>query len=109
MRAPDDSITYEKVLTKHFDAKLAAEKIREVGVLLGTPTKGKERQERGWDEAYDLRPWHEFPDSDRLSIPGVIIQNVSGGFFGSGGGPTQATIDMGDKIRRSISAGVEAS
>jgi hypothetical protein len=107
MRAPDDSIDYLQVLSKHYDAKLADERIKEVHAILSKKKTGsQERLERGWDEAYDLRPWHEFPDTERMSTSGVILQNLTGGYFGAGGGPTPETIDLGSRIRESI-AGIK--
>jgi hypothetical protein len=105
MRAPDSSIDYAQLLSKHYDPTLAEHRIKEVHSLLSQSSKPlgiAERSKRGWDEAYDLRPWHEFPDTDRISIPGVILQNLTGGIFGTGGGPTKETIDYGQQIRQFI-------
>jgi len=110
MRAPDDSIDFVNVLSRHYDPKLAAERIDEVKTLLSSPDQlnQEEREKRGWDEAYDLRPWHEFPDTDRANITGVVLQNVTGGFFGNGGGPTKETADYGAQLREHVK-GVEVS
>lgn len=105
MRAPDCSIDYAQLLSKHHDPKLAEQRIKEVHSLLSQSNRTlgiAERSKRGWDEAYDIRPWREFPDTERMSTSGVILQNLTGGMFGSGGGPTKQTIDYGQQIRQII-------
>ena len=112
MRAPDDSIDYAQVLSRHYGPELAEEKIKEVHALLGRSAKiltAEERIKRGWEEAYDLRPWSEFPDTDRMSISGVVLQNMTAGYFGIGGGPTAETVDLGQRIREFIASGARIS
>jgi hypothetical protein len=112
MRAPDDSIDYTQVLSSHYDPELAEEKIKEVHALLGRPAKiwtAEERSKRGWEEAYDLRPWTEFPDTERMSIPGLVLQNMTAGYFGNGGGPTAETVNLGQRIREFIASGARIS
>jgi hypothetical protein len=112
MRAPDDSIDYVQVLSRHYDSKLATERIKTVHALLGGSAKiltGEERSKRGWDQAYDLRPWPEFPDTDRMSMSGVVLQNLTAGYFGTGGGPTAQTVDEGQRIREFLASGITVS
>merc|ERR1712039_900816 len=93
----DDSCDLASILSDHYNPGTAIEKMKEIRDLLSkksTITK-QERKEKGWDEAYDLRPWNEFPDIGTvMSNPiWVLIQNNSvGKYFYSGGGPTTETI-----------------
>lgn len=107
MRAPDDSIDLDKVLSGHYDSKLAAKRVTEIHQLLGTLDKGldkAERKKRGWDEAYDLRPWNEFPDTENASLSTVVLANL--GILGNGGGPTKQSIDLGAHLREVVAGQV---
>jgi predicted aldo/keto reductase-like oxidoreductase len=96
---------YSEALARHYDSALAEKKLQECHEWL---TKGKvlteeELQERGWGAAYDLTTWHEFPDTNRISISGVILQNVSGGLLGIGGGPSDEVTAYAAELRRILS------
>lgn len=101
MRAPDDSIDLAKVLSRHFDPTLATTRVLEVHKMLspGNTIDKEERVKRGWDEAYDLRPWKEFPDTDNASVKTVVLQNLTGGWLGTSGGPTKESVDLGARLR----------
>jgi hypothetical protein len=104
-RAYDPSCDLKLALQDHYDPATALERIKECHILLQTATKPLgtlERTEKGWDEAYDLRPWHEFPDSNRISVMGVVLQNITGGWFGIGGGPTKESICTGTQFREIV-------
>jgi hypothetical protein len=105
MRAPDDSIDLAEILSDHFDSKLAAKRIKEVYQLLGTSENGLHKEEmrkRGWDAAYDLRPWNEFPDAKNASATKVVLANLTSGLFGNGGGPTKQSIDLCAHLREVV-------
>ena len=106
VRSIDDSLNLPELLKGHYDPAAAAKKIRESEDFWARAIKkdltSTERKEKGWDQAYDLRPWHEFPDSERANVLGVVLQNVTRGTFGSGGGPTAESTDLGAKIRKAI-------
>jgi hypothetical protein len=109
MRAPDDSIDLAEVLSGHFDSKLAAKRITDVHQLLGTSKTGLEKEElrkRGWDEAYDLRPWNEFPDVENANLTSVVLANLTSGVFGNGGGPTKLSVDLGAHLREVVAGQV---
>ena len=86
----------------------ALEKIKEIHQLLSIKSSKitlDERKEKGWEEAYDLRPWNEYPDtmvasSNPLWV--VLQNNFIGKLFYSGGGPTSESIEAGDQLRKVI-------
>lgn len=103
MRSFENDIDLKQVLVKHYDPSLAEERIREMHQLCGgKPLSKTERTIRGWDQAYDLRPWHEFPDSDRASTTGVLLQNLSRGWLGTGGGPTARSKNFAILLKETI-------
>jgi hypothetical protein len=60
----------------------------------------KELQQRGWEPAYDLTTWHEYPDTNRATTAGVVLQSISGGFLGTGGGPTDEVTKFAGALRQ---------
>ena len=107
MRSLDDAIDLKQILAKHYDPALAEARILEVHQILG-PSKAAlsvaERVARGWEEAYDLRPWAEFPNSEGITMTGIVLQNLSGGWFRNGGGPTAASKDVAVRMREAVLA-----
>ena len=61
------------------------------------------RKSLGVDSAYDLRVWESFP-GDTPTLGGVVTQNLTGGLFGSGGGPTKACANEAAKLVEQIKA-----
>ena len=105
MRGLDDSINLDEVLASHYNPSLAKQRIQQAHEIVGPnskPLTDAELRSRGWEEAYDLRPWHEFPDTDRISIPKVVLQNLTWGWFGAGGGPTRESNDFAETLRQAI-------
>eukprot|EP00934_Nitzschia_sp_Nitz4_P008639 Nitzschia sp. Nitz4//scaffold84_size84139//30119//32022//NITZ4_005194-RA/size84139-snap-gene-0.120-mRNA-1//-1//CDS//3329559021//8629//frame0 len=103
MRSYDGSVALGELLKDHFNPALAEERILEVTDLFkGEPLSAAERTEKGWDMAYDLRPWHEFPDTERVSPKAVVLQNLTAGWFGAGGGPTAESVDLGEFLKSKI-------
>ena len=106
-RGYDEKVDFAAALKDHFDSNEAITKIKQTVDLL-TNNKGskklstEEKLERGWDEAYDLRPWHEYPDTERVNATGVVLQNLTGGWFGNGGGPTLENLDFASKLRKTV-------
>merc|ERR1712154_625302 len=104
-RSFDPSCDLTEAFKDHIDPALAKERCEEIYKRFGKkakPMTEAQRKEMGWDTAYDLRPWHEFPDTDRLSVPSVVLQNVTLGIFGAGGGPDKESIDLGVTLRKQI-------
>jgi hypothetical protein len=44
--------------------------------------------QRGWSSAYSLRTWPDFPGVT-VDIGGVVLQRLTMGLLGIGGGPTK--------------------
>jgi hypothetical protein len=113
MRSFDDSaINLAKLLEHHYDPQLAETRIRQVHDMLGGGKDKQllteaERNEIGWEAAYDLRPWHEFPDTERVTPQSVVLQNLTGSWLCCGGGPTKASQDLGVHIRRVIAQSLQ--
>jgi predicted aldo/keto reductase-like oxidoreductase len=109
-RAYDPSVDLTQALKHHYDPELVLQKLKECHGWFTNDNKGTladklspdERKARGWDEAYDLRPWHEFPDMDRMTVKGVMLQNLTGGWLGIGGGPTTESKDYGALLRATL-------
>ena len=98
---------YSIALVNHYNPVVAKKKLQECHEWL---TKGKmftdeEIKERGWDTAYELTTWHEFPDTNRISMSGVILQNVTGGLLGVGGGPSDEITAHATELRQALSSG----
>lgn len=107
-RPYDESVDITNALLNHYDPNSALVKVKETASLLNKTSKKlspEQKKERGWDDAYDLRPWHEYPDTQRITIPGIILQNLSGGWLGIGGGPTKDDLDFASKLRVAVSSG----
>lgn len=98
------SFDFKPALKNHYDPATAIERIKECHEMLQTSAKPiceRELQIRGWDAAYDLRQWSEYPDTDKVltSVLSVVVQNVTCGFFGAGGGPSEESISVGDQLK----------
>lgn len=104
--ASDDDVTL--AISKHYDAELLMKKLKEVHELFSASKKemsDAERKKNGWDAAYDLRPWNEYPDTGNVmkKMYLVIAQNTTiGSCFYSGGGPTKESIQKGKQLRDAI-------
>jgi len=108
-RSYDESWDLTSALSNHFDPTTALEKIKEVHKLLSSKSKksitSEERKEKGWEEAYDLRPWNEYPDTGVIMCNPlwVLVQNnFIGKWYYSGGGPTATSIETGNKLRNIV-------
>jgi len=108
------SIDLKSALQNHCDPVAALERIKDCHKMLqksAKPISAGERSERGWDVAYDLRPWTEFPDTDKAieSMISVVLQNVTFGYFGAGGGPSEESISAGEHLRIFFQNAAEAN
>lgn len=92
---------YSNALEHHYDPSLAASKMMECHKWLSGKSKmtKEELVERGWQSAYTLLTWNEFPDTNNATALGVVLQNVTGGLLGIGGGPNKQVTILADKIR----------
>lgn len=97
---------YTEALKNHYNPDILKSKMAETHEWLASTKSmtNTERQERGWDVAYDLRVWESFP-GDSPTIPGVVLSALTGGWLGCGGkGPTQASKELAREIREAVVA-----
>ena len=83
-RAYDGSCDLSTILSSHFDSEAAIKKINKVRDLLSSKSKKltvEERKEKGWEEAYDLRPWNEYSDT-KVIISNLLLVLVQNNFIG---------------------------
>ena len=83
-RAYDGSCDLSTVLSSHFNPKAAIKKINKVRDLLSSKSKKltvEERKEKGWEEAYDLRPWNKYSDT-KVIISNLLLVLVQNNFIG---------------------------
>ena len=90
----NSGIDLDKILKDHYNPQLVKEKLAEAHEWLSKTTKTpptenpsttqqKELNDLGWDRAYNLTTWEEFPsDANQLSIPMILVQNLTMGVFG---------------------------
>ena len=57
-----------------------------------------ERKNRGWEAAYNLTTWTDYPGVPNLM--GILLQNLSGGLLGSGGGKKNAIESKARDLRK---------
>ena len=99
-RAYDPGVDYDEVLE---DAKYKEEIKRRMVEAHGWLSSNRkwtddERRRLGCDEAYSLETWESYP-GDEPTIRGVILQNLSGGAVGSGGGQTPKSKKESKELR----------
>jgi len=96
-------IDLTEALKDHYDPELVKQKMEELDGWLrvdGTLTE-EERNARGWDEAYSLTVWEEFPGAE-ISASKVLLQNMTGGRMGiSGTGPNRRASGLANSLRSS--------
>mmetsp|Transcript_16482 Transcript_16482/g.35804 ORF Transcript_16482/g.35804 Transcript_16482/m.35804 type:complete len:183 (-) Transcript_16482:166-714(-) len=105
-RSHQSDVDLSGALSSHFDAELLKKKLAECHELLNSKTDeptDEEKKEQGWDQAYNLTVWEEFPGQPTVS--GVLLQNMTGGRMGiTGTGPTRASMVEAKNMRMSFSA-----
>lgn len=86
---------YSKALKAHYDPTSAKSKMHQLHEWMQIKeTDNKTRQEKGFDEAYDLRVWNSFP-GDAPDTKGVVLQS---GLLGCHGGPTKSSAEFAAKL-----------
>ena len=105
-RSFQSDVDLSDALSSHFDAELLKKKLVECHDWLNSKTDeptDEEKKEQGWDQAYNLTVWEEFPGQPTVS--GVLLQNMTGGRMGiTGTGPTRASMVEAKNMRMSFSA-----
>ena len=76
-------------------------KLNEVNLWLNGEMHESERKDRKWQAAYSLTTWNDYPGSFTLS--GVLLQNLSGGLLGVGGGKDSKTFAQARALRKYFS------
>lgn len=92
---------YSEALKDHANPEVIKAKVAEVDGWLGKKAPPKDRASKGWASAYDLRVWENFPGYEP-SIPEVVLQNLSFGWLGAGGGPNHKALQYADRIRQAL-------
>ena len=67
----------------------------------------EEKKEKGWEDAYSLVTSEEFPGAG-ITIPGVLLQNLTRGMMGAGGGPkskmTKKFSKEAEQVRKAVAS-----
>lgn len=84
----EEKYWFEQILNEHPYCDDALARIVEVTQWLDDQPSDVQRKEQQWELAYNLVPWESYP-GDNPNVGGVVLQNLSGGLVGSGGGPTE--------------------
>jgi predicted aldo/keto reductase-like oxidoreductase len=103
---PDVDLT--EALKDHYDSELVKMKLAEAHEWL-TQSKDvltdKHRKTKGWDEAYSLSVWEDFPgDPTRSGFRGsVMLQGLTGGYFGvNNKGDRRQSLEKAKSLRSSF-------
>lgn len=113
----DSGIDLDIVLKDHYNPALAKEKLAQAHEWLSKSTKmpsthdtatsaKEELKDLGWDRAYNLTLWDEFPgDANDLSLGKILIQNITRGSFGinNAQGRRNSYLDA-ERLRQSFSS-----
>ena len=79
------------------DADMIVKKLNEVNLWLNGEMNDSERTNRSWQAAYSLTTWNDFPGTPSLSA--ILLQSLSGGYFG-GGGKDSKTLSLSRDLRK---------
>lgn len=94
-RSFDESVDLTEALKDHYNPKLALKKLKEVHDWLkrSNTINEDQREERGWQKAYSLTPWKEFPGDITVSaVIGGRLCTMAG--LATGTGPsTEAQVE----------------
>jgi hypothetical protein len=101
-RCYQPDVDYSKALEKHYDPEAAVAKMAEVHSWLSSKAD-LNREAMECEAAYDLRVWDGYPGGDNLGVTGVVLQNLTFGILGCGGGPTKSATVHAAALRGSIS------
>ena len=92
---------YSKALESHYDPKRVVSNMEQMHEWMQIGEKDDEtRKAKGFEDAYDLRVWEEFPGAP--TPKGVVLQNITFGLFGSRGGPTKTAPDLAAKLVKEV-------
>jgi len=74
--------------------------MKETHEILTTPLS--EQQKKDFASAYTLLTWHEYPDTARLTPMKVLLQNLTFGWLGAGGGKTREIDNLAKALRQAL-------
>lgn len=98
-RGYDESVDLTEALKNHYDPELAISKLVEVHNWLKKDTSltEGEKAKLGWERAYNLTTWEEFP-GEVLTVSGVLLSRLG---IKSGGGNSEDAVEEA-KVMRGI-------
>lgn len=103
-RSFDETVDLTEALKSHYDPELAMKKLSEIHSLMkkGNEITEAEKEERGWQQAYNLTTWQEFP-GETITMSNVLMGrlNVALG-RDTGTGPSGAALNEAETMRRII-------
>jgi hypothetical protein len=89
---------YTEALQSHFDPTAAVENMKQLHEWMKIDAMDLEkRREMKCEEGYDLRVWEAFP-GDSPDATNVVLQNLTFGLLGSGGGPTKSSTQLAARL-----------
>mmetsp|Transcript_9048 Transcript_9048/g.24441 ORF Transcript_9048/g.24441 Transcript_9048/m.24441 type:complete len:121 (-) Transcript_9048:124-486(-) len=107
-RSYDSKVDLTDALKHHMDPNGAMIKIKNIHELINTKSTHTQEQLKalGWDDAYDLRAWIEFPDTERMSKKKLkfIIQAITGIDLGIGGGSGTRPHAFAQEVRERLAS-----
>lgn len=89
-----DSVCLEEALVGHYDVSEVRRRLREAHewlCLKNRPPHGN-HSDRGWEQAYNLTCWDDYPGGSITKI-GVVLQVLSMNYLGVGGGPEKSRFE----------------
>lgn len=93
-RAYIPGLDYSKALESHYAPDKAIQNMKDLHEWMTYP---QAREALDCEEAYDLRVWNSFP-GDAPDAKGVVLQNLTFGYLGCHGGPTQTSADLSAQL-----------
>uniref|UniRef100_A0A7S1DBK2 Uncharacterized protein n=1 Tax=Cyclophora tenuis TaxID=216820 RepID=A0A7S1DBK2_CYCTE len=89
---------YDKALKGHANPEVIKAKLQEAHEWL-SPGSVHDRTANGWEAAYDLRVWKNYP-GDGPNMSRAVLYFVTFGWMGASGGPTQSSKRLTSRLRK---------
>jgi hypothetical protein len=99
-------VNLKEALKARNDVDVVVKKLDEVNLLLNREMSEQERKDRGFEAAYSLTTWGDYPGA--FTLTGVLLQNISGGLIGSGGGKDSKLYNLAQHLRKHFANEVNA-
>lgn len=94
-------VNLKEALNACNDADNIMKKLNEVNLWLNGDMYESERKNRKWQAAYSLTTWTDYPGTPNLT--GILLQNLTGGLMGSGGGKDSKSLSQARSLRKYFS------